>query len=283
MRAEMTVLRCAMAADRFPTGHCRAAGPAGEAAPRPYTDMPGVPRRAFERGGWAQSPFRRGQAVPDPPAREGRQITTVAGRPWWCRCDGDRGIGDRRCRACGAAGEATPRPYKGCVASARSGACRHGWAVREPRAVGVRRCLTRRPVRAGNAVASVRMPITAGVRPGLKPRAESASPLKGAVRRPGARVDRLGAGAVGISRLQPAWGVSPAVHGRAIVDTAARLIGDACRARRVGHAESPRPWRGRARQRLAPRRVCQASPGGYSGATGGCHPRLVGVRWCLIH
>ena len=88
------------------------------------------------------------------------------------------------------------------------------------------------------------MPITAGVRPGLKPRAESPSPLKGAVRRPGARVDRLGAGAVGVSRLQPAWGVSPAVHGRAIEDTAARLICDTCRARRVGHAESPRPRRG---------------------------------------
>jgi hypothetical protein len=70
MRAEMTVLRCAMAADRFPTGHCRAAGPAGEAAPRPYT-------------GGAERP--------------------------------------------------------------RCGLCRHGWAVREPRAVGVRRCLTRRP------------------------------------------------------------------------------------------------------------------------------------------
>jgi hypothetical protein len=50
--------------------------------------------------------------------------------------------------------------------------------------------------------------------------------------------------AVSISRLQPAWGVSPAVHGRAIEDTAARLICDACRARRVGHAESPRRWRG---------------------------------------
>ena len=61
------------------------------------------------------------------------------------------------------------------------------------------------------------------VRPGLKPRAESPSPLKGAVRRPGARVDRLGAGAGGISRLQPAWGLSPAVHGRAIVERAARL------------------------------------------------------------
>jgi hypothetical protein len=77
-------------------------------------------------------------------------------------------------------------------------------------------------------------------RPGLKPRAQSASPLKGAVRRPGARVDRLGGGAVWISRLQPAWGLSPAVHGRAIVERAARLIGAACRARRVGHDASPR-------------------------------------------
>jgi hypothetical protein len=36
MRAEMTVLRCATAANRLPTGHGRACGPAGEAAPRPY-------------------------------------------------------------------------------------------------------------------------------------------------------------------------------------------------------------------------------------------------------
>jgi len=77
-------------------------------------------------------------------------------------------------------------------------------------------------------------------RPGLKPRAQSASPLKGAVRRPGARVDRLGAGAVGISRLQPAWGMSPAVHGRAVVERVARLVCDAYRARRVGRVESPR-------------------------------------------
>jgi hypothetical protein len=80
------------------------------------------------------------------------------------------------------------------------------------------------------------------------------------VRRPGARVDRLGAGAVWISRLQPAWGLSPAVHGRAIVETGARLIGAACRARRVGHDRLPRRWRGRARQRLAPTGMGGASP-----------------------
>jgi hypothetical protein len=109
-------------------------------------------------------------------------------------------------------------------------------------------------------------------RPGLKPRAQSASPLKGAVRRPGARVDRLGAGAVWISRLQPAWGLSPAVHGRAIVERAARLVGAACRARRVGHAESPRPWRGRARQRLAPTTWATHPRSGIRVRRWGAHP-----------
>jgi hypothetical protein len=104
-------------------------------------------------------------------------------------------------------------------------------------------------------------------RPGLKPRAQSASPLKGAVRRTGAWVDRLGAGAVGISRLQPAWGLSPAVHGRAIVETGARLIGAACRAGRVGHDRLPRRPARRARRRLAPTRWDDPSPIGDRGIT----------------
>ena len=119
-------------------------------------------------------------------------------------------------------------------------------------------------------------------RPGLKPRAQSASPLKGAVRRTGARVDRPGAGAVGISRLQPAWGLSPAVHGRAIVETGARLVCAACRARRVGHDASPR-HAARASE-AAPRlyKVGQPIPGGAFGCDGwGAHARLVGVRRCL--
>jgi hypothetical protein len=120
------------------------------------------------------------------------------------------------------------------------------------------------------------------VRPGLKPRAESQSPLKGAVRRPGARVDRLGAGAVGISRLQPAWRLSPAVHGRAIVERAARLICAACRARRVGHAGSPRPWRWRARQRLAPTGVgCRITDRGFGRHDPVVPCRPVGIRRCL--
>ena len=150
-----------------------------------------IPGRAFGSVGGVLCPVCRGQAVPDPPAQQGRGMTPSPGYGW------------------------------------RS---RRGWAP--------------------------------AVRPGLKPRAQSASPLKGAVRRPGARVDRLGAGAVGVSRLQPAWGLSPAVHGRAMVDTAARLIRAACRARRVGHAESPRPWCGRARRCLAPTRVGQHAGGG---------------------
>jgi hypothetical protein len=150
-------------------------------------------------------PSGRGQAVPDPPARQGRGMTPSPGYGWRSRRE---------------------------------------WAP--------------------------------AVRPGLKPRAESPSPLKGAVRRPGARVDRLGAGAVGISRLQPAWGLSPAVHGRAIVETAARLIRAACRARRVGHAESPRRWRGRARQRLAPTQVGQQAGGGIGRRGGGAGPCVGG-------
>ena len=114
------------------------------------------------------------------------------------------------------------------------------------RPVEVRRCLTRRPAGPATHADGCRGAVmtTAGVvgseRPGLKPRAESPSPLKGAVRRTGARGDRLGGGAVWISRLQPAWGLSPAVHGRASVERAARLIGAGCRAGRVGRVASPR-------------------------------------------
>jgi hypothetical protein len=156
-------------------------------------------------------PSGRGQAVPDPPAREGRQSDA-------------KGCGGASTIAAGAVGSE---------------------------------------------------------RPGLQPRAASPSPLKGAVRRPDARVDRLGAGAVGISRLQPAWGLSPAVHGRAMVDTASadpRCVScETCQPRGIaapggaaGEA-APRPympwWR-------------------VTGATcacdgGGSLPRPVGVRRCL--
>jgi len=113
MRAEMTVLRCAMAANRLPTGHGRACGPAREAAPRPYTGYAGIPDRApAHHGSVVHPPPCRGQAVPDPPALQGRQspggaMGAVVGRSarWSMHATGV-------CRAGGAAGEAAPRPYR---------------------------------------------------------------------------------------------------------------------------------------------------------------------------
>jgi hypothetical protein len=234
-------------------------------------------------------PSCRGQAVPDPLARWAGNPRV--GRWAWCRVDGRRGRCMPRVFAApmARAGEAAPRPYRGGAEHPRCGLCLHGWAVRDSpccrgqavpdRAAREGRGMTPSP---GYGWRSQRGWAPA-VRPGLKPRAESPSPLKGAVRRPGARVDRLGAGAGGVSRLQPAWGLSPAVDGRAIVDTAARLICAACRARRVGYAESPRRWRGRARQRLAPTQVGRSIPGvAYACTDGRCViPRVVGVRRCL--
>jgi hypothetical protein len=157
-------------------------------------------------------------------------MVTVPVRPWtWSK------HATAICRAAGAAGEATPRPYMGWVADQRrtldlprwDGAaplCRgqahaRGWlwisVFVQPPCVGVRRCLTRRPARAGNPTpmaAAVPLPITVqavGIeRPGLQPRAESPSPLKGA-----------GRGAAGAANPplgerhldQPARGLRPAV------------------------------------------------------------------------
>jgi hypothetical protein len=230
---------------------CRAGGAVGEAAPRPDTGGAEHPRcGACLHGSAVREPACcRGQAVHDPPGPGGPAI------PGWGDGHGGESVGEvvdachRVCRAGGAVGEAAPRPYMvgrriGGATDTGHGSvprvmCR-GQAVpdppaREGRQIDARGC--------GGAVTSAAGAVGCE-RPGLKPRAQSASPLKGAVRRPGARVDRLGAGAVGISRLQPAWGLSPAVNGRAIEDTAARLIRAACRARRVGHAESPRHRRG---------------------------------------
>jgi hypothetical protein len=170
----------------------------------------------------------------------------------------------------------------------RSGIGVRQWGT-DPRLVGVRRCLTR-PAREDwqsyangcGGASTIAAGAVGSERPGLKPRAQSASPLKGAVRRPGARVDRPGAGAVWISRLQPAWGLSPAVHGRAIVDTAALLICAACRARRVGHGACAAPAARRARQRLAPTTWRGPSPVGRRCVTGWCHhARPVGAKRCL--
>jgi hypothetical protein len=102
----------------------------------------------------------------------------------------------------GGRGSASPLHGLGGAFTGRAtGTCRwFGGSSRRP--VGVRRCLTRRPAQGRGMTPSPgygwrsRRGWAPAVRPGLKPRAESPSPLKGAVRRPGARVDRLGAGAV---------------------------------------------------------------------------------------
>ena len=171
--------------------------------------------KPFASGTWAPRwggiPLHRGLAVPDPPARQGRQIDA-------------KGCGGVSTIAAGAVGSECPR---------------------------------------------------------LKPRAQSASPLKGAVRRTGALVDRLGGGAVGVSRLQPAWGLSPAVHGRAIVERAARLIGAACRTRRVGHVESPRRPARAGEAPVAPTRWANPFASGIWAPRWGDLPAPVGVRRCL--
>jgi hypothetical protein len=48
---------------------------AGEAAPRPYNVGRFIPGRALVSDGGARPPPCRGQALPDPPARQGRQTT----------------------------------------------------------------------------------------------------------------------------------------------------------------------------------------------------------------
>jgi hypothetical protein len=200
--------------------------------------------------GWAvrDPPSCRGQAVPDPPARQGREPRVRR----WARCRVERQRGrcvprllPRRWRG----GRGSASPLHAVVARHRCNLCVRWWRIPPPSGRG--QAVPDPPAREGRGMTPSpgygcrsRRGWAPAVRPGLKPRAESPSPLKGAVRRPGGRVDRLGAGAGGISRLQPAWGLSPAVNGRAIVDTAALLIGAACRARRVGHVASPRRWCG---------------------------------------
>jgi len=89
----------------------------------------------------------------------------------------------------GSAVDPRPASVGGTAPLCRGQAHARGWlwisVFVQPPCVGVRRCLTRRPARAGNPTpmaAAVPLPITVqavGIeRPGLKPRAESASPLK---------------------------------------------------------------------------------------------------------
>jgi hypothetical protein len=102
-----------------PVGHSSAAGGRN---PR----FVGVRRRLTRR------PWRAGQSGVDDVGRVVPIVPAV----------------DPRCMGCAAplARRARRRlaPTQVVAERPRCGLCRHGWAVREPRAVGVRRCLTRR-------------------------------------------------------------------------------------------------------------------------------------------
>jgi hypothetical protein len=143
--------------------------------------------------------------------------------------------------------------------------------------------------RAGNPTpmaAAVPLPITVqavGIeRPGLKPRAEPASPLKGAVRRPGARVDRLGAGAVWDQPASAGLGSEPGRsrpgdRGYSRSADLRCVSCETCRPRGIAA-----PLARRARQRLAPTWGGWRISGGPSTCLGGTvQPRRVGVRRCL--
>jgi hypothetical protein len=77
---------------------------AGEAAPRPYTMGGAAPVPHLPAPVGRYPPFCRGQALPDPPARQGRQTTN---RVRWCRDDRRQ---DRRTARCA---RTLPRPWRG--------------------------------------------------------------------------------------------------------------------------------------------------------------------------
>jgi hypothetical protein len=131
---------------------CRAGGAAGEAPPRPYTGgaaqhhcaaWPAPVRRA--------APPRRGQAVPDPPARRAGRSKADGRGAASAENDGPSVTID--CRAGGAVGRGGASPLQGGTTHPRRRQ-RHHRDARPPRRVGVRRCLTRRPGRAGHHHAS---------------------------------------------------------------------------------------------------------------------------------
>ena len=66
-------LHCVSCKTYRPRGIAAPAARAGEAAPRPYKVGQPIPGRAYGCHVLRQPPSGRGQALPDPPAREGRQ------------------------------------------------------------------------------------------------------------------------------------------------------------------------------------------------------------------
>jgi hypothetical protein len=105
-----------------------------------------VDPRPASVGGTA--PLCRGQAVPDPSARQGRQSHGAPIVPVPAKSCTWSIHATAICRTAGAAGEATPRPYTDGSARRRCDRYLQRWG-RIPRPVGVRRCLTPRPATAG--------------------------------------------------------------------------------------------------------------------------------------
>jgi hypothetical protein len=234
-------------------------------------------------------PSCRGQALPDPPARRAgiSPRTPVAGRSG---SSPHAGMG-RACAApCGTRGRGSASPLQ-----TRRGASpvRHMGATGRcnPRPVGVRRCLTR-PARQGRQTIPSpfvrcaipngrRVPVcAAGDRAWWRGRARPRLAPTGVWRSiPGRATVRHGS-------------PQPPCRGQALPDPSGppgpadhrghpSAVGGDHRGMPGGVPHVPRLWRGRARQRLAPTPWANPPPVGHWSATGGCNPRLVGVRRCL--
>jgi len=190
-----TVVRCAVANPHLHGCTCapiRVPAPAaraGEAAPRPYRGMPGVPGRAFVRDGWAQSrPVGGRRCLTRRPGRAGNHASrdasavvpsTVAAMPH----------ARLRCAApLARPGEAAPRPYSG-AGYCRLGACLarigvhdpsscRGQAVPDPPAL-VGRQGPPSPANQGGAVAMATGVSVTGVAARRAAGRGSASPLQG--------------------------------------------------------------------------------------------------------
>ena len=118
----------------------------GRGSASPLHRFAGVSSAAYGNGTTARHPRRVGvrRCLTRRPARAGKPSVPsrrCAVPITACRCL------PIVCRAPGAAGEAAPRPYN--VGNTIPGRTHGITGTRDPRPVGVRRCLTRRPARAG--------------------------------------------------------------------------------------------------------------------------------------
>jgi hypothetical protein len=115
-------------------------GAAGEAAPRPYTGWVADQRWTLDLPRWSgAAPLCRGQAVPDPPAHQGRQSHGAPIIPVPAKSCTWSTHATAICRAAGAVGGAE---FPGRVPAGQGSAER-------PILSGGRRCLTPRPATAG--------------------------------------------------------------------------------------------------------------------------------------